>query len=233
MAEPLLLLPGMMCDDRLFAPQVARFSLDRTVMIPPLTGQDSFTGLATEILADAPPKFALAGLSMGGIAAMEIMRLAPERVTRLALMDTNHLPDAPVKAAGRERQIEKVRAGGLSDIMQNEMKPNYVAEGPGKEIILDLCMDMAEAHGPDVFVSQTRALQSRRDQSDTLKNITVPTLVLCGREDAFCPVKTHRRIHSLIPNSDLSIVEGAGHLPVLEQPEITNDILQAWLDRGD
>ena len=230
MTEPLLLLPGMMCDDRLFALQVDQFSADRTVLIPHLTGQENFAGLARQILADAPRRFALGGLSMGGITAMEIMRLAPERVTRLALMDTNHLPDSPEKAAGRERQIKKVLSGGLSDIMQNEMKPNYVAEGPGKEAILDLCMDMAETLGPEVFISHTRALQTRRDQSDILKNISVPTLVMCGREDAFCPVETHELIHSLIPNSKLSIIEGAGHLPVLEQSDMTNDVLQHWLD---
>ncbi len=231
MKEPLLLLPGMMCDGRLFSPQVARFSIDRIVTIAPLTGQNNFEDLASQILNNAPPRFALAGLSMGGIAAMEIMRLAPERVTRLALMDTNHRPDSPEKAAGRERQIKKVLSGGLSDIMQNEMKPNYVAEGPGKDAILDLCMDMAKVHGSDVFVSQTKALQARRDQTDTLRSIAVPTLVLCGREDAFCPVETHELIQDLIPNAELFIVEGAGHLPVLEQPHITNNVLEHWLNR--
>ena len=230
MAEPLLLLPGMMCDDRLFAPQVARFSMDRTVMIASLTGQDNFAGLATKILADAPPKFALGGLSMGGIAAMEIMRLAPERVTRLALMDTNHLPDTPARRAKRDIQITKAKSGGLYEIMRDEMKPSYLAEGSNKDEILDLCMEMAEALGPDVFIRQSKALQTRRDQSDTLSKVAIPTLIMCGQEDALCPPERHKAMQSLIRGSKLEILEGAGHLPVLEQAVKANEALAKWLN---
>lgn len=232
MSETLLLLPGMMCDARLFLPQIAAFSANRPLMVAPLTGRDNFTDMAEKILETAPKKFALAGLSMGGIAAMEIMRLAPHRVTRLALMDTNHLPDTSERRAGREVQITKARSGGLYDIMRDEMKPNYLANGPNRADILKLCMEMADRLGPEVFVSQSEALKGRRDQTDTLKNIKVPTLILCGRKDTLCPVEKHEMMQSLIDGAVLSIIEETGHLPVLEKPDKTNAVLQNWLSEA-
>lgn len=231
MNEALLLLPGMMCDGRLFSQQIAAFSSNRPIMVAPLIGADNFTDMAAQILENAPAKFALAGLSMGGIAAMEIMRLAPHRVTRLALLDTNHLPDSPERKAGRDVQIAKARSGGLYDIMRDEMKPNYLADGPKRTDILKLCMEMANTLGPDVFVSQSRALKSRRNQSETLKNVKVPSLILCGREDTLCPIEKHEIIQKLITGAELSVIEDAGHLPVLEKPTKTNKALQNWLER--
>ena len=186
--EPLLLLPGMMCDARLFTPQINLLSAQRPVSVFPLTGADTIAAIASQIVAHAPPQFALAGLSMGGIVAMEIMRQVPGRVTRLALLDTNPSSEAPERAAARQPQIERVRAGGLRAVMRDEMKPHYLTEGPLRQPLLDLCMDMADALGEDVFEHQSRALQKRPDQSATLQRVTVPTLILCGEDDALCPV---------------------------------------------
>lgn len=232
MREPLLLLPGMMCDDRLFALKTATFSASMPVINIPLVGHDNFKDMAEQVLENAPNKFALAGLSMGGIAAMEIMRLAPHRITRLALMDTNHLPDSPERRAVRDVQIAKVQGGGLFDIMRNEMKPNYLANGSDRTDILELCMVMAQALGPDVFINQSKALQSRRDQTKVLEQINVPTLILCGREDKLCPVEKHKMMQSLIVGSELSVIDRSGHLPVLEMPDITNQLLQNWLHKS-
>ncbi|MEM1284253.1 MAG: alpha/beta fold hydrolase [Pseudomonadota bacterium] len=229
MQEPLIFLPGMMCDARLFEPQIAAVSSERAVMVVPLTGADTMAGLAAAILAIAPPRFALAGLSMGGIVAMEIIRQAPERVTRLALIDTNPLADPPDKAAMRQAQVEKVASGGLRAVMRDEMKPNYLAPGPKRDELLNLCMDMAESLGPSVFADQSAAIQSRPDQRETLRSVTVPTRILCGAEDALCPVERHQLMHDLVPGSQLAIIEGAGHLPTLEQPDATNEVLRQWL----
>lgn len=229
MNEPLLLLPGMMCDARLFASQLAVFSVDHPVMVAPLTGRPTFAQLSADILAHAPPQFALAGLSMGGIAAMEIVRQAPERVSRLALMDTNPLAESADRAAERDSQIERVRAGGLRSVMRDEMKPNYLTDGPNTGRILDLCMAMAEALGADVFARQSRALQQRPDQRETLRAIRVPTLILCGEDDALCSPERHEMMRDLIPGARLAVIPGAGHLPVLEQPERTNEELELWL----
>ena len=194
-----------------------------------MPSQTQLGNFARQVLDMAPPRFALAGLSMGGIIAMEVIRQAPERVSRVALMDTNPLADPPEKAPIREQQVEKVRNGGLRRVMREEMKPNYLADGPAKRGILDLCMEMARTLGPEVFVAQSQALQTRPDQSETLRNFTMPALVLCGQEDQLCPVERHKLMHALIPNSTLAVISGAGHLPTLEQPEQTNEALRKWL----
>ncbi len=229
MNEPLVLLPGMMCDARLFEPQLATFSVSRPVMVMPLIGQTSFTELAAEILLQAPPRFALAGLSMGGIAAMEIIRQAPARVTRVALMDTNPLAEPIERVTARDSQIERVRTNGLRSVMRDEMTPHYLTDGPNKKAVLDLCMAMAEDLGEKVFEEQSRALQQRPDQCDTLRGIKVPALILCGEEDQLCPVERHEMMRDLIPDARLAVIPDAGHLPTLEQPEHTNRVLGKWL----
>lgn len=229
MVEPLLFLPGMMCDARLFAPQIAAQSATRAVMVAPLTGADTMGALAAGVLAQAPPRFALAGLSMGEIVAMEMICQAPERITRLALLDTNPLPDPPEKAPLRHDQVDRVRAGGLRAIMREEMKPNYLSDGPRTGAILDLCMAMAEALGPEVFARQSRAIETRPDQTETLRRVAVPALVLCGKADQLCPPARHRYMADLIPGATLYIIPGAGHLPTLEQPDLTGGALATWL----
>ena len=229
MKEPLVLLPGMMCDGRLFAPQIAAFSYERAVMVAPLTGADTMSALASSILAIAPPRFALAGLSMGGIVAMDMIRQAPERISRLALLDTTAKADPPQNAAIREAQVEKALNGGLRAVMRDEMKPNYLANGPERDRILGLCMEMAEDLGPQIFADQSNAIKRRPDQQETLRKVRVPTLVLCGEDDRLCPLERHELMHDLILGSHLAVIPGAGHLPTLEQPDPTNRRLNEWL----
>lgn len=218
-----------MCDARLFQPQIAAFSAQMPIMAMPLIGENTIEGLAQSILRNAPPRFALAGLSMGGIVAMEIVRQAPDRVTRLALLDTNPKAETPEASAKREPQKQAARDGRLRAVMVDEMKPNYLVDGPNKPVILQLCMDMADDLGPDVFIAQSDALASRPDQQDTLRSVTVPTLVLCGRDDIPCPLDRHELMYDLVPNARLAIIDGAGHLPTLEQPERTNKALWQWM----
>ncbi|WP_417211717.1 alpha/beta fold hydrolase [Antarctobacter sp.] len=225
----LVLLPGMMCDARLFGPQIAALSGTATIHLAPITARDSVQALARDVLADAPPRFALAGLSMGGIVAMEVLRQAPERVAKIALMDTNPLAERAEVKARRLPQIKAAAEGRLRSVLRDEMKPSYLADCANRETILDLCMDMALALGPDVFARQSRALMDRPDQCDTLRAARLPALVLCGRDDALCPVERHEHMASLIPDARLHIVEGAGHLPTLEQPEVTSRALRLWL----
>ena len=226
---PLVLLPGMMCDERLFGPQVAALSSEREVRVAPIVGADRVEALAEAVLAAAPARFALAGLSMGGIVAMAVAHLAPERVERIALMDTNHLPDGGPVAAARGPQIEAVRAGRLREVVRDEMKPRYLAPGPGRGPILDLVLDMALRLGPEAFVTQSRALMARPDRTDALRALRVPALVLCGRHDALCLPSRHEAMAALIPGARLAVVEGAGHLPTLEAPEAVTRALGEWL----
>ncbi|MEP1519770.1 MULTISPECIES: alpha/beta fold hydrolase [Rhodobacterales] len=229
MAEPLVLLPGMMCDARLFGPQIAELSADMTVTVAPVTRGERIEEIASGLLDELPARFALAGLSMGGIVAMEILRRAPDRITRLALMDTNPLAETPVVAAAREPQIIGARTGRLEQVMREEMKPNYLAPGPYRHEVLDLVMDMAMTLGAEVFVRQSRALQRRRDQQGTLRKCKVPTMVLCGAHDALCPIKRHTFMAELIPYAELEVIEDAGHLPTLECPDQTTAALRKWM----
>ncbi len=227
--EPLVLLPGMMCDGRLFGPQIKHFGRTRAIHLPPLTRHDTVEALAREVLKFAPDHFALAGLSMGGIVAMEVIRQAPERVSRLALMDTNALAETPQVAANREPQIVKVMAGLLPEVMRDEMKPNYLAPGPGREAVLDLVLEMAIDLGEGAFVRQSRALQKRPDQQATLRRILVPTLILCGAEDTLCPIERHEFMAEMVPHAVLRVIADAGHMPTLEQPEAVIREMETWL----
>ena len=229
MPDPIIWLPGMMCDARLFGPQIAAFG--GTAL--PLVAQDSMTEMARAVLSVAPPRFALAGLSMGGIVAMEVVRLAPERVSRLALMDPNPLAESSKVAARRGPQIAAAEQGRMVEVVRDEMKPHYLADGPNRQVLLDLCVDMARALGAEAFINQSRALRDRPDQQDTLRSTQVPALVLCGRHDGLCPVHRHELMHDLLPNSTLTIIEEAGHLPTLEQPQQTNAALRDWLETDE
>lgn len=226
---PLVLIPGMMCDARLFSPQIAALSGKRDLCLARITEYDSMAGLAEAILANAPPRFALGGLSMGGIVAMEILRQAPERVERIALLDTNPLAELEEVKARRQPQMEAVRADRLAEVMQGEMIPNYF-DGFGQDALTGLCLDMALELGPEVFMRQSRALMDRIDQSETLRRADMPALVLCGRSDALCPVARHELMADLIPGAHLVVIENAGHLPTIEQPDQTNAAIGRWLE---
>jgi len=161
---PLVLLPGMMCDERLFASQINELSKQREVHFAKITDHETISELASDVLNNAPPVFALAGLSMGGIVAMEIVSQAPERVDRLALLDTNPLAELPDVLKRRGPQIDAIKNGQLKEIIRDEMKPNYLFDGVRKTEILKLCMDMALDIGPDAFIRQSIALRDRVDQ---------------------------------------------------------------------
>ena len=232
MTVPVVLLPGMMCDARLFAPQIAVLSQRRAVQVAALTDHDTTAALAAGVLAHAPPRFALAGLSMGGILAMEIVHQAPERIDRLCLIDTNPLAERPEVAARRQAQIDRALAGDLEGVMREDMKPNYLADGPDRDAILDLCMTMALDLGPAVFARQSRALRDRPDRTETLRGVRVPTLVLHGEHDRLCPPERHRLMADLVPGSALVSVPGAAHLPTLEQPAAVTAAMVRWLGSG-
>ncbi|OED50243.1 alpha/beta hydrolase [Rhodobacteraceae bacterium (ex Bugula neritina AB1)] len=227
---PLVLIPGMMCDARLFSPQIAALSGQRDLLLASLAHHGSIEAMAQAILQTAPQRFALCGLSMGGIVAMEILRQAPQRVDRIALLDTNPLAEREEVKQRRLPQMQAVRAGRLAEVMRDEMKPNYLAPGPQRQDVLDLCMEMALGLGSQVFLSQSRALMDRPDQTATLAQASLPALVLCGRQDVLCPLERHELMAELISSCRLEVIEDAGHLPTLEQPIETTAALVRWLE---
>lgn len=232
--ETLVLLPGMMCDARLFAPQIAAFEATHDIVVPDLHSETDIDAMAARILDQiAAPRFSLAGLSMGGIVAMAMAHQRPGRIGRLALLDTNHLADPPERRPVRDRQIADVEAGRLGEVMAEELKPAYLAEGNRKDAaLLDILYSMALELGPEIFVSQSIALRDRPDQSGRLAQWHGPTLFLCGEEDALCTPQRHREMAGLVRGAHLSVIEGAGHISTLERPAAVNAALGAWLADG-
>ena len=226
---PLVMIPGMMCDERIFAPQIEELVSKRSVHIADISKHDNISDLAADVLSNAPPKFCLVGHSMGGIVAMEICAQDPKRIEKLVLIDTNPLAELEEVKLKREPQISDALSGKLINVIRDEMKPNYLASSENQDIILNICLEMALSLGPKVFINQSRALQTRADQQSNIQSINIPVLIMCGSEDKLCTVERHEMMHNMISNSELKIINNAGHMPTLEQPSETTEVLKEWL----
>ena len=229
MKYPLVFIPGMMCDSRLFQPQISEFSKQYLVCITPVIYSDSIEKISFEILRQLPPKFTLIGLSMGGILAMEIIKKAPERVMKIVLMDTNFKSETSETKSKRIPQIKLVNEGKLEAVMKKQILQNYLVKNKKNQKILELCLKMAKELGKEIFINQSKALAARKNYKEILKKIKVPSLIICGRYDRLCPIEVHREMESLIKYSTLEIIPDAAHLPTLEQPSYLNKILKEWL----
>jgi pimeloyl-ACP methyl ester carboxylesterase len=228
-ALPIVLIPGFMCDARVFSPQIGTLSHRNAVHVANITDQDSIENLARAILVSAPLRFSLAGLSMGGIVALAMILQAPERIRRLSLISTDARADSPKAVARRAQQVARVEAGQLRAVMRDEVLPDYLADDQQGSDIGALCLDMALGLGAEVFLRQSAALRDRPDLSETLERCPVPTLVLCGEMDALCPPERNQSLHELAGGSRLEVISGAGHLPTLDQPAVTTAALESWL----
>ncbi len=215
---PLVMIPGMMCDERIFAPQIEGLISKISVHIADISRHDTISDLAADVLSHAPPKFCLAGHSMGGIVAMEVCAQAPKRIEKLVLIDTNPLAELEEVKLKREPQISDALSGKLINVIRDEMKPNYLASSDNQDIILNICMDMALSLGPRVFIQQ-----------NNLTVLDMPVLIMCGSEDKLCSIEKHELMHNIISNSKLEVIKNAGHLPTLEQPTKTTEVLKTWL----
>jgi pimeloyl-ACP methyl ester carboxylesterase len=226
----ILFLPGFMCDARLFAAQMPILGTrgDPRCHVP---NERTMARMAEAALDLYSGRLSLVGLSMGGILALEILARAPDRIERLALLDTTPLADAPANFDIRTRQIQEVHAGGMDRVMREELKPAYLVDSPVKSALLDLCMDMARNLGPAVFECQSEALRDRADRQNALIHAPPATLILCGAEDRLCPPERHDMMHRLAPHATRIDVPDAGHLPTLEQPTATTAALVEWIER--
>ncbi len=227
-AENILLLPGMMCDERLWSHQIQ--AIDIPVRVADTSNSDNFADMATEVLAAAPQRFGMAGLSMGGILAFEIWRQAPERVTHMALLDTNPHPDAPSRRAIRFEQMEAAASGKLAELAIESLKPMYLARrNRNNKKLLRTILDMALDLGPEVFERQSVALLNRLDSVPTLATISCPTSVICGREDSICPPRFHEFMAQEIPGAKLIVIDDCGHLATMERPQaVTKELLSLF-----
>jgi pimeloyl-ACP methyl ester carboxylesterase len=232
MAEPLVLIPGLLNDERLFEAQVAALSADRTVVVADHRSDPSMKEIAARILRTSPDRFALAGLSMGGYAALEIMRQAPERVTRLALIDTSARPDTEEARADRLRMIGIVEAGGfpcVPDMMWPKLlSPRSQDNADLKARLRAMMLEV----GPVSYVMQQKAIMSRGDSRELLATLEIPVLIMVGEDDVLTPPDLAREMANLVEWSSLAIIAEAGHLSPMENPEAVTEALRAWLDAG-
>ncbi len=233
---PLLLVPGLMCDHTVWDPLIPQLTALYPCQVVDHGEADSLTQMASQLLRDAPVQFCLAGHSMGARVGLEVLRLAPERVMGVALLDTGYLPLA-TGLAGEEEVLKRMH---LLQIAQNqgvrEMAQTW-AQGmvhPDRlrdEALMEAILQMFERKSADTFAKQLHALIHRPDGSDVLSRIAVPTLIACGRQDTWSPPSQHQAMHQLAPHASLDIYEDAGHMAPMEKPQAVVDSLLRWLAR--
>jgi pimeloyl-ACP methyl ester carboxylesterase len=226
---PVLLLPGTLCDARVFAPLAALLP-GRDLDVAEMTGASTTSELASAILSAAPGRFVAVGFSLGGIVALEIAAIAPERVVGVALIASSARPDKPGGAEGRRADVAEVRKRGIAPFLLEKLWPRYVGTAARANLALQrLVLDMAESLGPEVFATQTELVISRADSRPRLAALKMPVLALCGEEDALCPPALQHEIAEAVPGATLRIIPGAGHFVLQEAPQAAQQIV-AWLD---
>ena len=217
-----VLVPGLLCDDAVWAPQIAALGADgHEVVVVSSTGSASIGALATAALRVVPAgPFALAGHSLGGRIALEMVRQAPSRVDRLALLDTGVHPVAPGEAEGRGALVRLAEEEGLAALVERWLLPMLHEAHRDDDAIVGPLVAMVERNTPASFAAQQQALLTRPDAAGVLPTVAVPTLVLVGNADAWSPVEQHRAIATAIPGSELVVVEQCGHMSPVEQPAV-------------
>lgn len=228
-SQNLVLIPGLLCTEALYTAQIGGLSDVANVTVAGHRDAGTMAGLAASILRTAPERFALAGLSMGGYIAFEIMRQAPDRVERLALLDTSARPDLPEQSENRKRLVALAEKKGVGAAAR-EMFAKLVSPANAEDETLKAAfIEMAEATGVTGFANQQAAITGRADSRATLAQITCPTLVLVGDEDQLTPPEVAREIASGIAGSTFTLVLDSGHLSTMEAPGAVTNELRLWL----
>jgi pimeloyl-ACP methyl ester carboxylesterase len=225
---PLVLVPGLGCSARLYSPQIEALWRFGPVTVADHTRDETMEAIAKRILANAPPRFALAGLSMGGFISFAILRLAPERVDRVAFLDTNARADVPERAAEREKFIAMAQAGKFAEV-NAALTPRYLHPDHRGEAFRRIVDQMAADVGVEGFIRQQRAIMSRPDSRPMLSGIKCPALVLVGDADQATPPELSKEIAGGIAGSKLVVVKDCGHLSTIEQPDAVNSAMIGWL----
>ena len=231
-ASHLVLVPGLLCDEALWDPQL-RWLGDVTRMTVGETRlDDSFTDMAARILASAPERFSLAGLSMGGYVCMEIMAQAPERVERLALFDTSARADTPDQTKRRKALIELASIGRFKGVTPRLLPLLIHSDRQSDKALTQTIIDMAGRIGQKGFLQQQTAIMNRPDRRDEIATYQIPTMIVCGRQDELTPLELHEEMEALIPAARLCIIEECGHLSTLERPHAATALMRDWLLRN-
>jgi pimeloyl-ACP methyl ester carboxylesterase len=234
-AEALVLVPGLMCDDTIWRHQVAALGTGRVVQIADHGMSDSLGAMAELVLERAGPRFALAGHSMGGRVALEVLARAPERVSRLALLDTGYESLAPGEPgerekAGRYRLLDIARRDGMLAMAREWARGMVHPARLTDQVLMDAIHRMIAHAGLARFEAQVRALLARPDRTGLLAGLRLPTMVLCGREDSWSPLARHELMARLIEGSRLVVVPDCGHMCTMERPKAVTTALRQWLD---
>jgi pimeloyl-ACP methyl ester carboxylesterase len=234
MPDSILFMPGLLCDARLWRDQLAALAPITHAIVADLTQDDSLDGMANRALAAMPGRFALCGLSMGGYAALALMRLAPDRVTRLCLMDTSARADSPEQSRRRRGLIATVRRNPSQTTRFRGVTPRLLPMLIHPDRLSDTALTqdvigMAERVGQMAFLRQQTAILARPDSRPDLPAIAVPTMVAAGAQDALTPPSDAEEMASLIPGAQLRIIPNCGHLAPMERPNEVSAILDQWL----
>ena len=225
---PLLLLPGFLCDEDLWRDQLTGLAGVADGRVADLGHGDSIAALARQVLATAPPRFALAGFSFGGYVAQEIARQAPQRIERLALLDTSFHADTPERIAQRRAANKSVSLPGEFRGMTEQLLPSFIAAERLHDVALVQRINaMTLRQGREVFVRQNA--MRREDGAAVLRGLACPVLVLCGRHDVLTPPALHREMAALMPQAGLVVVEDSGHMSPMEQPAAVTLAMRQWL----
>jgi pimeloyl-ACP methyl ester carboxylesterase len=221
----ILMIPGLCSDAAIWRRTIAALGSDFRCVVGDTLQDPTLPGMARRILDGAPDKFALAGVSMGGMGALELMRLAPSRVTHLALISTNARPD--IFRQKIYRRLANSVVGMTSDfrLLAKRSLPTLVHPDVSEDVKSEM-IEMSIRVGPKTYVRQNRAVSARRDLREILSQIAVPTTVIAGEEDALIPVAMSREIHDLAPGSTLHVIPYCGHLPPIEEPAVVADLLR-------
>ncbi|UTD28198.1 alpha/beta fold hydrolase [Bradyrhizobium sp. WD16] len=228
--QVLFLLPGLLCDRAIWAPQIkALRAAGVTVEVADFRGFDSITAMAEAVLSAAPERFALAGHSMGARVSIEVMRLAPSRVERLALLDTGIHPRQPGEAERRQALVDLANTKGMRALAAQWLPPMVHPVHHDNPELMSVLTAMVERMSPEIFERQVRALLNRPEAAGVLGGIRCPVLVGVGRQDAWSPVSQHEAIVAAIPQAGLVIFEDSGHMAPLEAPAAVTTTLARWL----
>jgi pimeloyl-ACP methyl ester carboxylesterase len=227
----LLLLPGLICNEFVWHAQVSGIAGTNVATVPGYGDARSLTVMAQRVLNAAPATFALAGHSMGARVALELYRLAPERVERLALLDTGVHPEQPGERDKRMALVELGRRQGMAALVESWLPPMVHPDRRDELSLMAPLREMCISAGIEQFENQVTALLERPDARPMLAFINCPTLVAVGRQDTWSPVQQHEAIAAAIPGAELVIFEDSGHMAPVEVPNQVNRALKAWLAR--
>lgn len=233
--EPLLLIPGLMCNETVWRPVVPLIAQAATCQVVDHGEANTLPLMAQQVLRKAPARFALAGHSMGARVAIEVFRQAPERVSRIALLDSGHLPlpagDAGVQEKDKRYELLHIaRTQGVRSMahvwVQGMVHPQRLSDSA----LIESILQMFERKSPEIFEAQIQALLARPDASPVLRQLNVPTLIACGDQDLWAPVVQHQAMQALVPHAVLDIIADAGHMAPMERPQALADVLLRWME---